>query len=99
MNIYEKIKLAIKVNYSSKPEVDMITQIILKLDRHEYIPKDLLKKSIIDYVKLAESIINNSLELALKSHINSEVQSDIIKAFETGIDEVNEMMDKENYPK
>ena len=91
MKTAEKIKLALKENYSDKPEVIMIRTILEKLSSGEYVAKEAMRKAIMDYVELCEVLLDKSMELALRSHINSEMQSGVIKIYEKEIDEIVDM--------
>lgn len=91
MKTSEKIKLALKENYSDRPEVDMIRLVLEKLAAGEYVPKESLRKSILEYVNLCEQLLDKSMELAVRSHLNSEMQSKVIKIYESEIDEIVDM--------
>ena len=88
MNTSEKIKLALKENYSDRAEVDMIRLILEKLAAGEYVPKETIRKSILEYVNLCEVLLDKSMELALRAHLNSEMQSKVINIYENEIDEI-----------
>ena len=88
MKTSEKIKLALKENYSDRAEVDMIRQILEKLAAGEYVPKEALRKSIMEYVNLCEVLLDKSMELAVRAHLNSEMQSKVINIYENEIDEI-----------
>ncbi len=92
--VREEVKKAIVENYSSKKEVSDIYWVIKRLNEGEFVRQKTIKESLENYILFVEEFINKTTEFIIKAEINSVASKEVLRMYEQGIDEINEMMDK-----
>lgn len=79
--------------------------VIKKLRDEKFVPKSETLKAMIGFMELMDNNLNKYLELGLRASINYEAivklnknLEDKIAKMDEGIEDINKMMDNENYP-
>jgi len=97
--IREEVQAVIDRELIKTEQRTNFVDVLKRLREEKYVSKKQIETAMTDYLVLSDEKINDYLRLSMMTTINYNSLLGIEKSYKKGIDELNEMMDKRNYPK